>query len=502
MPKKSSSHFFAFAAACGVILFGLLGIRSLSRRRATPQNPPIETSLLASATTPISASATEARHPIWLSLWWGGLALGMAYSAYHLLLYDFASFEQSLLFFILPAILLPATLILLFGGDFREDLFSIARGFRKRTALAWFCFLCFVPFVLIQLELRANTEVARLFWASIAAWLVSFLAVGGIDRQELKSIATYLAYSRATGPLISLTTIVIILILAELFFRYGLRLTSTYADTLVHQRWNEAFWNPLNELSFRDYPIQYQLPPDKKSVIVLGDSFAAGLGVRDIEDTFPHLLAAQLGDRYHVSVVAHAGWNTDAQLEGLQNYPLRPNILIHSYFLNDITYLGGQYLSAWNSQRLHPGPPFGELIDHFYLPNFLYWNVYMQYIRQNDVNYGEGILHVYRDEEVWSAHRADLQAILDWTREQGSDTIVLIWPVLTMVEASRPATEQVAHFYTSQGIPVINLADDFESYSPLELAVNPFDMHPNERAHRIAAERLYALMEALYNETP
>lgn len=480
----------------GALLFWIFRLRLWARRQAVSapnSNDLTEVIIVAPVHQPNIHSTSYASLS---AVWWGGLALGMAYSTYNLLL---QSFEWNLLIFVLPAILLPATLIILFGGEFREDLFSIARTFRSRPALAWFLFLCFGFLALIQFELRAMTTISRLFWICVAVWLISFLAFGGLNKSELRVIGSRLAHSRATGPLISLTTLVLILIVGELFFRHGLRLTSTYADTLVHHRWNESYWNPLNELSFRDYPIQYQLPAGVKSVLILGDSFAAGLGVRDIKDTFPHLLGEKLGDDYHISVVAHAGWNTDAQLDGLKNYPLKPDILIHSYFLNDITYLGSQYLNEWSVQRLHPGPPFGELIDRFYLPNFLYWNVYMQYVRHNDVNYGDGIIDIYRDPDIWSAHKADLQAILDWTHAQGGDTIVIIWPILTMVEASAPATEQIAIFYRSQGVPVINLTEDFKIYRPLELAVNPFDMHPNERAHRIAAERLYALMKVIYD---
>ena len=46
----------------------------------------------------------------------------------------------------------------------------------------------------------------------------------------------------------------------------------------------------------------------------------------------------KLGAGYDVNLIAHRAGH-DMELYGSENYPLRPNVVILSYYLNDIDYL-------------------------------------------------------------------------------------------------------------------------------------------------------------------
>ncbi len=380
------------------------------------------------------------------------------------------------------------------GGRIDSWLAQLPRALRRRPLLWWALLLLLIPWALLQSEMQSPPiERQHYFNAAVLGLLVWLL---GYDarREEWRAMLPKLSRSRFSGVLLSATTLLILLLGIELALRHWLFFTNSYATGLIHKRWDRAYWHPLNELDFRDYPIQTDLPPHIKRLLVVGDSFAAGFGITDIEDTFPHILDRLLGENVAVSVVAHAGWNTDEELIGLPAYPVKPDILVLSYYLNDIAYLARDEFNYW-SEAYHPPPSWlAPLVDHSYLANFLYWNIYIQRLNGGDRRYDEVLLGLYAQPDYWAQHRTDLLALIDWARQQGAEVAVLIWPLLQNIPDSAPVTEQLQAFFEEQGVLVANLAHVFATCSPMQLVVNPFDAHANAATHRIAAETLHRLL--------
>jgi hypothetical protein len=88
----------------------------------------------------------------------------------------------------------------------------------------------------------------------------------------------------------------------------------------------------------------------------------------------------------------------------------------------------------------------------------------------------------------------DMQAA---TRDQGGKFLVVIFPIFFQLrdypfrEAHRGITEELR----KRGISVIDLFPAFEGKEESLFWVHPVDQHPNEAAHRIAAERIMDWMK-------
>jgi hypothetical protein len=301
------------------------------------------------------------------------------------------------------------------------------------------------------------------------------------------------------GPLITLTTVLLILIGLELGMRFVWIASDSFQFSKMHQNWARLYWNPLNELDYRDYAIP-AADDFRQHVIVAGDSLAAGYGVNDIADTFPHLLGDLLGEGYTVNIVAQPGWGITTALAQLENYPLAPDILILSHYTNDIVEgpAGKQYNRPFPKIRLDPEPGLQAwLVNNSYLANFLYYRVFLYFRHESMTLYNDWIRNSYDDPAVWSAYEDEMQAVIDWAQAHQVQLVVLVWPNLLDVTGSRNLTTPVVDYFSLHGVPVVDMSVYLAETPVSRLVANRFDSHPSVYSHHQAAEQLFnALLEA------
>ena len=402
-----------------------------------------------------------------------------------------ASTQASLITALTLTSLLSVNVALLLSAELRTMLLVLPRFLRRYPWLVWLILLEGLLLWGYQWEILRETPLQRNYTAWALLWGLSLLLFAGMTDAEQRLMAAKLARSRVTGIMITLTTIVLIFIGAEFALRHVVTFSNSYAIGLNHQRWQEQHELPqLNALEYRDYPIERNISPETQRILVAGDSFAAGFGINDIADTFPHLLD-DLPGNYTVHVAAKPGWETEAVLDGIQNYPVRPDILIYSYFLNDIFYLDEDRPDRFIEIFEEPPPVIKPLVDNFYLPELLYWNVYRQALNEGDNRYGNIITELYADDELWNAHTDDLLRLIAWTEANDTKLIIVVWPVLTQIDETELITRRIQAFFEEREISVVNMVDSVKGKNPADLVVNPFDMHPNEALHQIAASQIY-----------
>ncbi|MGB1288581.1 MAG: SGNH/GDSL hydrolase family protein, partial [Aggregatilineales bacterium] len=388
-------------------------------------------------------------------------------------------------------------LMLLISAEARQILLQIPRFLRRAPWLLWLILLEGVLLWLYQWELQRFDVLQRSYSAWVLAWTLMLLLFAGITRTEMILMKRRLEKSRLTGIMISLTTLFLIVIGTELALRHVITFSNSYAIGLNHRRWMEQYELPqVNTLGYRDYPHDRNIPAETQRIVVAGDSFAAGFGISDIANTFPHLLDTRLDDTATVHVMAKPGWETDAILRELPEYPIKSDILIYSYFLNDILYLEPTQTDQWRELFAEPPALLTPLIDNFYLPEVLYWNIYRQWLTGGDTGYGNIIQEIYEDDVLWETHNDDFIRLIEWSSEQDANLVVLIWPLLIQPEETAIYTRRVEEFFRGRGIPVVNMSDYIAGKTPGEMIVNPFDMHPNEVMHQLAADKLYETLSS------
>lgn len=286
---------------------------------------------------------------------------------------------------------------------------------------------------------------------------------------------------------LSLFSTLYFLLIIEIAFRVFFIQSDGYCFTLASKRWFQKHWNPINDYGYRDYEHDWK----ENVLFVVGDSFVAGHGIKHIDDRLSGVLADKLGSKWTVAVLANPGWTTMDEYNALTQHPKRPQKIIFSYFINDIE-------SAANANGVHrpeiikwPHPMIRPLVDNSFVVNYFYWRLYRKLAVNN---YSQYIEHAFNDPGIWGTHKQELDKIIDFAHQIGSDIAFIVWPNLNNVDASSQFTSKVTDFLVQQNVQAIDLTRHFSGRPPNTLVVNSLDGHPNINTNREVADLLYQLL--------
>lgn len=293
---------------------------------------------------------------------------------------------------------------------------------------------------------------------------------------------------------LSFFILVVLCFFIEVYFYAFVVHSDSFSFTLANQRWFAKYWHPINSLGYRDVehsPTEFH---DNKVIFVVGDSFVAGQGIQDYRDRFSDKLQAKLGTGWLVLNLAQVGWSTTEEYHAIVSHPQKPNIIILSYFTDDIREAANrsQVKEKFSFGELVTPPPsyLGFFVQHSYLLNFSYWEWYRYHNRQPEAIYWKKLRYFYEDSDAWRVHQAELQAIVDYAQKNAIVLIPIIFPNLVSIELSMPITTRIANLFQSLGIEPIDLTATFRQQTASDLVVSRVDAHPNERVHAQVAGAL------------
>ena len=256
----------------------------------------------------------------------------------------------------------------------------------------------------------------------------------------------------------------------------------------------------FNSLQFRDREFGPRRPGVRR-VAVLGDSFTEGQGVKEA-DTYPRRLEALLNE------ADPGGWEVlnwgrrGADFPRLydtfeQILEYAPDVVVYGMFLNDAEQSDGfrarnAYVNEWMEGR-RPAAREGGLLD-FVFHRLDRRRLDREALRWYSQMYGEP------NREGWERTQGHLRDMHRRMRERGGRLLVADWPVLAVGDARdtlAPAHQAIARACAQAGIPHRDLRGPLSIAEPSSLWVHPLDQHPNELAHRLAAQSLAPLVRAL-----
>jgi hypothetical protein len=286
-----------------------------------------------------------------------------------------------------------------------------------------------------------------------------------------------------------------LLALGEAYFRFVYAETNSIC-TLACQNWINRYWQ-TNSLGFRD---REWTPADwagKKTVLVIGDSFAAGFGLTNTADRFSNVLAGQLGDGYAVMNLGVRGSATPKELTTLQNYPLEhPGVVILQYYLNDID-------DAALSIGLDPGidvyKDVPSWVNESYMANFFYWRLALRYRTdlRDSQQYFDWEYQMYDNSTVWQIHQQQLNAFMDEVQPRGARLIVVIFPNMADPVSSIAYVDRVAQAFQARGYnDILKLFDAAAAWSPQDRMVSTLDSHASAAFNHYVGQQLYKLFVA------
>ena len=263
-----------------------------------------------------------------------------------------------------------------------------------------------------------------------------------------------------------------------------------------------------NELRFRDAPLGPK-PPGVVRVMLLGDSFTEGQGVRE-GDTCARRLQGLLnreGGRFEVRNCGRRATDFPELFQTFESLlAFEPDVVVHAMVLNDGARAPAfearqQYLNDWIvDQARWAGPTapafgfFDSRLLAFAGEGLHRWRV------------GRASTRWYRDlygpanTEGWARTQGYLRAMDERMRARGGRFVVMLWPLLVGLDRGYPFEDvhrTLDAFFSGAGIPHDDLLPVLRGRRPSDLWVYPVDMHPNAEANRLAAESLAPVVRAL-----
>jgi hypothetical protein len=252
-----------------------------------------------------------------------------------------------------------------------------------------------------------------------------------------------------------------------------------------------------NSLRFRDREFGPK-PPGVTRVLVLGDSFTEGQGIKQ-DDIYPRLVERHLNasgpGRFEVLNCGHRGFDFPGLadvFEGLLRFD--PDVFVYAMVLNDPVRSKSfdqslPYVNDWimdRRRRLGGDPPdplglrlLGLAADA----------VESYRIGRDTTRWYQG-LYSAPNREGWLETARLLEGMRRKMDERGGRFVVVLWPLLVGLEGRYPfveATRTIAQTCRELRIPQYDLMPALGGHRTADLWVHPGDHHPNEIAQRLVA---------------
>lgn len=290
--------------------------------------------------------------------------------------------------------------------------------------------------------------------------------------------------------LLALDSLFVALLLLEFYFAKIHDQSDGFNLTHAGRTWFERHWKPVNSLGYRDAePVAPA--PGQKALVVLGDSFAAGHGLEDASARFPDVAARHLGQGWKVYNASKIGWDTVDETNALKAFPVKPDVVVLAYYLNDIFHAAGEAKYPLTFAVNLPTGLTKAVLDRSALADYLYW----RFARGGNLSGGattfwDSLKGAYADPKVWGLHSAEMRELADYCTAGGIRLMVVIFPMLQAPAESAPLTGKVATEFANLGAEVLDLTPAFTGRPAKELVVNPLDAHPSKAVHAQVGEML------------
>lgn len=312
-----------------------------------------------------------------------------------------------------------------------------------------------------------------------------------------------------TGRIVACNLLVLVLVagcvllIGEIYYRFIYDTTESYAVARTTREWFERHVQ-LNNVGVRDSLAVYNLKrtPGKRRITVLGDSFTVGHGIANVEDRFANLIR-HARPQWEVHIFAKNGLDTGGHLRYSSRFAhgqYEVDVVLLAYCLNDISDINDSWRSKMRAAIGESQPP--AIVMHSYVINTWYYRLLS--VRNPYLGgYYDFVTDAYRS-ELWHAQKSRLAALHQDVKDAGARLAVVTFPFMHTIGADNDfgeVHEALDAFWQAQGVEHLDLKGIYEPFKAEQLVVNTYDAHPNELAHRLAADAIIPWLDRVV-QTP
>ena len=308
--------------------------------------------------------------------------------------------------------------------------------------------------------------------------------------------------------LISLGTTVFGLVFALGFVELGVRVLAPSAPK--GPKWSdrpEFYFRAPGAPTMQNYPYNPQKPAGTFRVAVVGDSFTFAPFMQ-FTDTFSYKLQQMLkvsGSPRNVEVINYGvpAYSTSHEIDTTkQAITEGADLILLQITLNDpeIKAHRPSGLTENMTDRFGPLKLKGmtkTLARHWKTLGFVLTRLHNSQTHQAYIDYFTGL---FMQEKTWKPFTDAMGQLVGLARESKTPIVAVVFPLFGMPMDEKypfyPIHTKVKDLMTSLQVPNLDVSDIYQGIPLEHLQVIPgVDRHPNEIAHRMAAEHIYLWLE-------
>jgi hypothetical protein len=250
----------------------------------------------------------------------------------------------------------------------------------------------------------------------------------------------------------------------------------------------------LNNYGFRDD--DFEIARNHRiRIAAIGDSYCWGTGVKE-QHRFTALLeagleqASVLGQHYEIYNFCLPGFNTQSEVALYEQvvWHFRPDLLLVSFVLNDVNLRNDRFVGPPESE---PGR-LRKWRERFRIADWVAARIDARRVRNA---YVADVAAAYRrGHPGFESVVAALERLARRNRPSGIPTLLVIFPWIADLAPGRypfhAAHRAVREAGEARGFEVVELFGFFAGRDAEELWIHRVDQHPNQVAHRIAADAI------------
>ncbi|GAB4039652.1 SGNH/GDSL hydrolase family protein [Spirosoma gilvum] len=261
--------------------------------------------------------------------------------------------------------------------------------------------------------------------------------------------------------------------------------------TLASHIWFERYWPPMVG-DYRDTPRTDTL--GKKVVLVVGDSFTSGHGLKRAEERYGNVLGEKLGNQYITYNLGISGSDTRNEYERLVKFGKKPDILVLQYFPNDIEKVAHDHGLVPASFEPYSDVPraFQSLFIKSYLLNYLYW----QFPHGNFAPFDTYARTAYGTPAIINDHLSDLAKFVTYAKEHKARFYVVLFPFSHNLEKTAEYVKPVVSFFQKNNVPVLEAGKLMGDIEPKDRVVGRNDGHASALVNQRVGEALFKLVQS------
>lgn len=308
--------------------------------------------------------------------------------------------------------------------------------------------------------------------------------------------------------LINLLLFLIVLLIfyyfSEAYLRFIYDKTDSIKIMLTSRQWLKRHVYDVNQSinpeGFRDTKDYKRADKKTKKIVVIGDSFSYGYGIKNINNRFSNLLEKTLNNEgYGIEIynfgVQGANINEEKKLLKLAIEKVSPDLIIWQYFMNDIESEPTTSLINFKqkTKEMYKNPLFADLMERSYVFNFFYYRL-SPALNPKTANKTIYDGDLYRNKKEWIQFKKKIENFIFTLKENETQVVVIIFPYMNLIGSNYPYFDihkKIVEVFKNKNIPAIDLLEIYLDYGSAKLIVNKFDYHPNEKANNLAFKELY-----------